>query len=97
MPYLAAREDPYDGWAGNPVHTWSVVFTDNALEARYPAIGNLQRITVRSRDGNGDWGGRVGSLTLVGGRGSVTVTGDTFRSTLGLRSTWFTFRVRAAG
>lgn len=97
VPYLTAREDPYDGWAGNPVHTWSVVFTDNLIEARYPAIGNLQRIIVRSRDGNGDWGGRVGSLTLVGGRGSVTVSGDTLRSTLGLRSTWFTFRVRAAG
>lgn len=97
VPYLAARRDPYDDWAGNPVHTWTLVLTDDALEARFPAVGNLQRLTVGGRDGNGDWGGRVRSLTLVGSRGRVTVSGDTARSVLGLRSTWFSFRVRSAG
>ena len=97
VPYLAAREDPYDGWAGNPVHDWTVKLPDTRLEQVWPAIGNLERITVTRRDGHGDWGGRVASLTLSGDRGNVTVSGDTFRSMLGLRSTWLTFRVAARG
>ncbi|MEO5852634.1 MAG: SpoIID/LytB domain-containing protein [Nocardioides sp.] len=95
VPYLAAREDPYDGWAGNPVHTWTRTLSDDAIESRYPSIGQLQQIVVGQRDGNGDWGGRVGSLTLVGSSRSVTVTGDSLRAVLGLRSTWFTFAVAA--
>lgn len=95
VPYLAAKEDPYDGWAGNPVHTWTRTVTDDAVESRYPSIGDLRQIVVDQRDGNGDWGGRVGSLTLVGSTRSVTVSGDTLRAVLGLRSTWFTFEVAA--
>ncbi|MFC7495074.1 MULTISPECIES: SpoIID/LytB domain-containing protein [unclassified Nocardioides] len=93
VPYLAAREDPYDGWAGNPVHEWKVVLTDTRLEQAWPKVGDLSRIDVTSRDGNGTWGGRVGSITLAGTGGQVTVSGDTFRSVLGLRSTWLTFTI----
>ena len=93
VPYLPAQEDPYDGWAGNPVHTWSVKVGDGVLERTWPAVGDLRRIAVTKRDGNGDWGGRISSLTLSGTKGKVTVTGDTFRTLLGLRSTWVTFRV----
>ena len=94
MVYQQARRDPYDGWSGNPVHDWSVTVGDGAFESRWPALGNLRRITVLRRDGNGDWGGRALSVRLVGSRGTVTVSGDTLRSTLGLRSSWVTFRVR---
>ena len=69
MPYLPAKADPYDGWAGNPVHSWSNRVSDALIEAKWPGIGNLNRITVTQRDGNGEWGGRVGSVTLVGGQG----------------------------
>lgn len=93
VPYLTARADPYDDWSGNPVHDWSVTLSDTTFESRWPALGNLRRIRVLSRDGNGEWGGRVTSLRLVGSRRSVTVSGDTMRSVLGLRSTWATFRV----
>jgi hypothetical protein len=75
------------------VHDWSVKLSDKAFEARWPALGNLRRITVVSRDGNGEWGGRVTSLRLVGSRHTVTMSGDTMRSALGLRSTWVTFRL----
>ncbi|MCB0894881.1 MAG: SpoIID/LytB domain-containing protein [Nocardioides sp.] len=94
VPYLPAQEDPYDGWSGNPVHSWSVKLTDGSLERAWPAVGDLRRITVVQRDGHGDWGGRVVSITLRGTGGRVSVSGDTFRSVLGLRSTWVTFRVR---
>jgi stage II sporulation protein D len=93
VPYLPARKDPYDGWPGNPVHSWTTRIDDGAVERAWPAIGNLTRISVTSRDGNGAWGGRVRTLTLRGGAGRVVVSGDTFRSVLGLRSTWVTFRV----
>ena len=93
MSYLSAREDPYDGWAGNPVHEWKLKLDDTALERAWPAIGDLTAIAVTARDGNGDWGGRVRSITLTGSGGRVVVSGDTFRSVLGLRSTWLTFSV----
>lgn len=95
VSYLPAKEDPYDDWAGNPVHEWSWTTTDTDLERTWPRIGNLSKIAVSTRDGNGTWGGRVSSLTLTGSRGSVTVSGDAFRSALGLRSSWFSFSVRA--
>jgi peptidoglycan hydrolase-like amidase len=93
VSYLPAQRDPYDGWSGNPVHTWSVKLGDDVLERTWPAVGDLRRIAVTDRDGNGDWGGRVSSITLSGTGGKVTVSGDTFRTLLGLRSTWVTFRV----
>jgi stage II sporulation protein D len=95
MSYLPAREDPYDGWAGNPVHDWKATLTDARLEQAWPAVGDLAQIDITSRDGNGAWGGRVGSITLTGTAGQVTVSGDAFRSALGLRSTWLTIDVAA--
>ena len=92
-PYLTAREDPYDGWSGNPVHSWRVKLSDTDIERSWPGVGDLRSITVTRRDGNGDWGGRVASMVLKGTGGSVTVSGDTFRSVLGLRSTYLTFKV----
>jgi len=94
VPYLTARADPYDGWSGNPHHDWSEKVSDARFESAWPGLGNLKRIVVPSRDGNGDWGGRVRTLRLVGSKATVTVSGDTMRSTLGLKSTWVTFRVR---
>ncbi len=93
MPYLTARKDPYDGFAGNPVHDWKVRLTDAQVERAFPGVGNLRRIAVDRRDGNGQWGGRIVSMTLAGSRGSTTVSGDTWRSAMGLRSTWMTMRV----
>ena len=94
VPYLPARQDPYDGWSGNPVHDWRTQLSDATLEKAWPGIGDLTRIAVTARDGNGDWGGRVRSITLTGTKGRAVVSGDTFRSALGLRSTWLTFSVR---
>jgi stage II sporulation protein D len=91
QPYLPAQPDPYDDHPGNIVHDWSVKIGAARIQNRWPAIGKLQRIRVTARDGNGEWRGRVLSMQLVGGRKTVTVSGDTFRFAMGLRSTWFTF------
>lgn len=92
VPYLPAKQDPYDDWSGNSVHDWSVDVDAGVLERRYPALGRLLRIRVTSRDGNGDWQGRAETIVLDGSKNDVTVSGDTFRWAYGLRSTWFTIR-----
>ncbi len=46
-------------------------------------------IEILSRDGHGDWGGRIGTVRIVGSMGSRDVSGDAVRSWLGLRSSWF--------
>ena len=93
QPYLPAEPDPYDGWSGNGVHTWSTTVTSARIEKVWPALGNLTSITIDQRDGHGQWNGRVESMTLHGTKGDKIVSGDTFRLTLGLRSTWFTLSV----
>ena len=64
--YLRAQPDPYDDWAGNPHHDWSVTLTDARLESAFPAVGDLRSIKVLDRDGNGQWGGRVRSGRRIG-------------------------------
>lgn len=91
VPYLAAKPDPYDGWPGNSVHTWTRTLTATSIRAAYPAIGTPTSLQVTGRDGNGDWGGRVRSVRLVGTKGDVVVSGETMRSRFGLRSNWFRF------
>ena len=34
MPYLTAKADPYDGFSGNPVHTWTKSVTKAAVQKR---------------------------------------------------------------
>ncbi|MGD9960346.1 SpoIID/LytB domain-containing protein [Nocardioides sp.] len=95
MPYLKAQQDPYDDWSGNPVHNWSTRVDARSIERAWPKLGNLTGIQVTSRDGNGAWGGRIVTMVLHGAKADVTVSGDTFRSVLGLRSTWLAFKATA--
>lgn len=90
--YLPAKQDPFDRWTGNPYADWSTTLTAAAVEAAFPAIGDLTSVQVTRRDGNGEWGGRVEAITLTGDRTSTSISGDTFRSVFGLRSTWFIVR-----
>lgn len=91
QPYLPAKRDPYDGWDGNTVHSWTARITTASLESRYPQLGRLEAVHVTSRDGNGKWGGRVRQVVLDGSRSNVALSGDDLRWAYGLRSTWFTF------
>lgn len=89
QPYLTSHADPYDLWAGNPNARWEVVVSATAIEKAFPLVGDFQKIQVLRRDGGGDWGGRVTQIRIVGADASGTVTGDQFRSAMGLRSTMF--------
>lgn len=84
--YLPAKKDPYD----TAYRRWSATITDAAVQAALPAVGTLESIEVLGRDGKGAYGGRVTSIKVVGSNGSSTLSGDTFRSYFGLRSTMFT-------
>jgi SpoIID/LytB domain protein len=90
QPYLAAQEDPYEASSGNPYATWTATLTSQQIEKSWPAIGTLSNISL-TRDGHGDFGGRVVSATLTGSNGSVKVAGDDLRYVMGTagRSTWF--------
>jgi stage II sporulation protein D len=90
--YLPAQPDPYDDHAANPVHTWETKVDAARLERKFPALGRLQAIRVLTRDGNGQWQGRVWRIVLDGTRADRTMSGDEFRWTFGLRSSWFTIR-----
>jgi stage II sporulation protein D len=94
-PYLVAQKDPYDGWSGNPNHRWTTTISDRRIEKAWPTIGNLTGIRFSNRDGNGQWGGRVGTVRLTGSKGAVTMSGDVFRFGLGLRSEWINLSVAA--
>lgn len=89
VPYLISRQDAWDVWAGNPNALWHATVTDDAIERAWPAVGDFSAVVISKRDGRGSFGGRVTSIRVVGAKASVTVSGDQFRSALGLKSTMF--------
>jgi SpoIID/LytB domain protein len=97
VTYLPAKADPYDGAVPSTSHTWSATLPAAALEAAYPQLGRLLSIQVLTRDGHGEWGGRVLSVRLSGDRGTVIAPGrDVYLAAAwptnrtGLRSSWWT-------
>ena len=84
-----AVKDDGDSVSSNPNHTWNHSIPVADIQGAYPSIGTLLAVDITSRNGLGDWGGRVRQLVLRGTNGSVNLTGDTFRSRFGLKSDWF--------
>jgi SpoIID/LytB domain protein len=80
--------DDGDATPANPNHNWSTSIPASTLSAVY-GIGTFQRIIVTARNGYGEWGGRVVTLQIQGTAKTVTVSGDAFKSTFGLKSNWF--------
>ncbi|HAM43556.1 MAG TPA: hypothetical protein DCM67_00835 [Propionibacteriaceae bacterium] len=95
-PYLNAKKDPYDGVKRN--QTWSKTITGSALQKAYPAIGTFRSIRIVSRTGVGpyDGKGRVTKITVTGSKGSVSVSGSSFKSRFGLKETLFAFSGKQA-
>ena len=81
--------DSGDATSSNPDHSWSASVSTASVQAAFRAVGTLQSITVTSRNGDGDLGGRVLQMVLVGSAGRQTVTGDQFAAAVGLMSDWF--------
>jgi len=95
--YLPARADRWDGWRGNPHHSWRQSLGPRSLHRAYPSLGRLRAARVTDRDGAGSWGGRAERVVLRGSRSTVRVSGDDLRWALGLRSTYFSVHRRLAG
>ncbi len=91
QPYLKAVNDPWDGWSGNANHLWRQTVSASTIEKAYPSVGTLKKLAVTKRNGHGDWGGRVTTISLVGSAKTVTISGDSARWALGLKSNWFRF------
>ncbi len=84
-----AVEDLGDAITGNPNHTWTVSLTAAQVAARL-GLSGVTAITITNRNGLGDLGGRVLSLTVIDASGvSRAYTGAQFQAALGLNSDWF--------
>jgi SpoIID/LytB domain protein len=95
-PYLVSKQDPYDA-AVSPYRGWSTTVTAAAIEAKWPAIGQLTGVTVTPSAANAPGAGYVATVTLAGTARTVSVSGDAFRSFAGLRSTWFSITPTPSG
>jgi len=89
QPYLVAKADPYDGVIPSSAHSWTNSITVARIEARWPSIGTYRQLRIISRDGHGQWGGRVLQAAIVGSAATVNITGTQFRTAFSLRSEWF--------
>ena len=84
LPYLVSVPDPYDTLS--PYHDWGPLrFGAAQLGKRLGARGTLLDIRTSAAPS-----GRVRTLTLVGSKGTRTISGSVARAAMGLRSTWFT-------
>ncbi|TDC54403.1 SpoIID/LytB domain-containing protein [Jiangella ureilytica] len=88
-PYLTSFADEYDGVVSGSPHRWRTTLTARAVAAAFPRVGRPVALRVTGRDGHGAWGGRTTSVVVVGAEGSAEVSGERFRSALGLRSSWW--------
>lgn len=96
QPYLTANPDPWDALAfpagaTDTVHHWTATLRVSDLEARYGPQGlvHFEKMRVTSRDGNGDWGGRVLTVQLDGTNAKgAPVTVDATGGGIYLSHTW---------
>lgn len=90
VPYLKGVPD-FDQNA--PVYSWRAQFSLEDVGARIGYPGTIEAVEVLSRSPQG----RAKRMTIIGDAGTLTVTGNTFRQKLGLRSTKFDLAVSPTG
>ncbi|QIM21460.1 SpoIID/LytB domain-containing protein [Phycicoccus sp. HDW14] len=90
LAYQVSVKDPYDNVPSGSPSQWTTNLSVASVERAFPSVGTLTALRITGRNGISSWGGRIESVTVEGLAGSSTVSGDSFRSKLGLRSTWWT-------
>jgi stage II sporulation protein D len=88
QPYLVATRDAYDD--GAPGDPYARTYAGDAITRHWPGLGDLLSVKVTHRDRHGTPDvpeGRATMVQVTGTDGSVEVSGSTFRTYLGLRST----------
>lgn len=83
--YLPSKADPYDTYPA-----WTTQVSNASIQAAHPEIGTLTQIGVVSRDGGGNFGGRVQQVLLTGSRSQTLLSADAFAAMLHVKSTLFT-------
>lgn len=85
VPYLRGVRD--EGDSISPHHSWSMTFSSSDLASRLSGLysGSFEKIRVTDRAASG----HIVRLKVVGSSGSQTISGDTLRYKLGLKSTNF--------
>jgi stage II sporulation protein D len=86
ISYLRSVDDPHDDHS--PYHTWTARFTQREAEQKLRSVlsGDLRGLRVATRSGSG----RAATVVVRGSGGNQTVSADSIRTLLGLRSTWIT-------
>lgn len=87
-PYLVSQSDPYDA-SVSPYLGWTTTVTPADIAKQWPQIGQLTGVRVNPSSANAPGAGYVSTVAITGTTGSVSVSGDVFRSFAGLRSSWF--------
>jgi SpoIID/LytB domain protein len=93
QPYLVAKADPYEQYSGDPYLNWSQSVAISSVAAYY-GLSRISQITIDSRDGHGEWGGRVLTATVSGVRSSgaaaaIATTGFELQNAMRLPHNWF--------
>jgi SpoIID/LytB domain protein len=86
---FTAVVDDGDATPSNPNHTWRADIPVTAIQTAFPTVGTVQSVRVATRNGLGDWGGRVTQVVVQGTAGTQSVTGASFQTRLSLKSDWF--------
>ena len=88
-PWLRGVSDPYDGAGADPYHHWT---RRMSLAAATKDLGKLVRGSlVGIRVTQHGASPRIMSASVIGTRGTTTVTGSQLAGAFGLLSTWATF------
>lgn len=91
VSYTSVQPDPYEMRLPTTVTTWTGTLSAAKLAARFPQVGTVTGLAVTSRDGHGQWGGRVRTLRLTGTAGSVQLTPAQIGPLVtGWKGAWFT-------
>jgi SpoIID/LytB domain protein len=85
IPYLVSVPDPYDTLS--PHHNWGPVLYSAAQVAKAIKLSGTLLSLVPTIDPSD---GRAHTVTAIGTKNQVVVTGPALRDDLDLRSTWFT-------
>jgi stage II sporulation protein D len=88
IPYLKGVEDPFDGDAPLPLHSWRLSFSAGAISSRLGVPGRLKAVRITKQGVSP----RIVWAKLIGTRGTKKMRGDQIQSALGGYSTWMRFK-----
>lgn len=95
VSYTAVRSDPYELRLPTSVTHWKGTLPAARLQAAWPQVGTVTKLVITSRDGHGQWGGRVKTMRLQGTRGSVSITpGQIAGMVSGWKGAYFTISTK---